>query len=192
MTDKSVCNCVAAACQEFGCAVAAGFVERPLVEPVTFCDCCGASGPTTYYDEPAAANLCSSCVNASMEPFATTMVDGDHAAYVDTGAITTDPTLLPDYDAAQPEPGVLLVVVDRAGWGTLHRVEARDRSAGTIEFSARIAWPDGSTAARTSEEIRETAAAHEQCGGRAMPSDSADRADLSVAPRAGVSRGEQA
>lgn len=47
------CNCVAAACQEFGCAVAAGFATRPLVEPVTTCDCCGAIGHTTYHDEPA-------------------------------------------------------------------------------------------------------------------------------------------
>lgn len=40
------CNCVAAACLEFGCAVAAGFATRPLVEPVTTCDCCGAIGHT--------------------------------------------------------------------------------------------------------------------------------------------------
>lgn len=82
------------------------------------------------------------------EPLATVMVNAHHAAYVDAGAVTADPTLLADYAADEPEPGTLLMVADRHGWATLHRVEARDRAAGKIEFGPRIPWPDGTIAAR--------------------------------------------
>jgi hypothetical protein len=82
------------------------------------------------------------------EALATVMVNAPHAAYVHTGGVTADPTLLPDYEAAEPEPGVLIMVGDREGWATLHRVEARERSTGKIQFSERIPWPDGSIAAR--------------------------------------------
>lgn len=88
----------------------------------------------------------------SDEPVATVMVNASHAAYVDTGGVTADPTLLSDYDAAEPEPGTLLMVADRDGWATLHRVEARERVRGVIEFSERIPWPDGQIAARRLEE----------------------------------------
>lgn len=84
--------------------------------------------------------------HSSSEPLATARVNAHHSAYVDNGAITADPALLPDYAADEPEPGTLLMVGDRAGWATLHRVEKR--AAGKIEFGARICWPDGSIAAR--------------------------------------------
>jgi hypothetical protein len=82
------------------------------------------------------------------EPLATVMVNAHHSAYVEGGAITADPTLLPDYAADQPEPGVLVMVGDRDGWATLHRIQARDIGAGKIDFGPRIPWPDGSVAAR--------------------------------------------
>jgi hypothetical protein len=82
------------------------------------------------------------------EPLATAMLDGHHSAYVAGGARTPDPTLTPGYDADPPEPGVLLMAVDREGWATLHRVEVRDRAAGKIEFGPRIPWPEGDSAAR--------------------------------------------
>jgi hypothetical protein len=77
---------------------------------------------------------------------ATAGVDAPHAAYVNNGAITLDPTLLSDYDADEPDVGTRLVVMDRDGWATLHIVEAR--GGGKIEFGQRIPWPDGSIAAR--------------------------------------------
>lgn len=82
------------------------------------------------------------------EPLATLALDAHHSAYVESGAIAADPTLLTDYTADQPDPGTLLCVSDREGWGTLHRVERRDRAAGKIEFGPRIPWPDGRIAAR--------------------------------------------
>lgn len=85
------------------------------------------------------------------DPLATVMIDAHHSAYVDNGAITADPTLVAGYDAAEPEAGTLLVVADRHGWGTLHRIERRDRAAGKIEFGPRIPWPDGAVAARRLE-----------------------------------------
>jgi hypothetical protein len=80
------------------------------------------------------------------QEFATVMVDAHHSAYVANGALTADPALLPDYEADPPQPGVLLVVGDRDGWATLHRVV--DRREGKIEFGPRLPWPDGSIAAR--------------------------------------------
>lgn len=77
---------------------------------------------------------------------ATVAVDGHHSAYIGNGAVTPDPTLLPDYDADEPEPGTPLLVVDRDGWATLHSVLGRHD--GTIEFGPRLPWPDGSIAAR--------------------------------------------
>lgn len=82
------------------------------------------------------------------EPLATVMVAVPHAAFVATGGVTGDPSLLPDYDCADPEPGTLLMVADVDGWATLHRIEARERTTGRIQFSERIPWPDGSVAAR--------------------------------------------
>ena len=82
------------------------------------------------------------------ERLATVRVAAPHAAYVASGGVTDDPAALSDYDAADPEPGTLLVVCDLDGWATLHRVEARERSTSLIEFGPRIPWPDGSTAAR--------------------------------------------
>lgn len=79
-------------------------------------------------------------------PLATVMVDAHHSAFVGVGGITADPTLLEDYTAAEPTPGTLLMVGDRDGWATLHRVETR--SSGKIAFGARLPWPDGTVAAR--------------------------------------------
>jgi hypothetical protein len=83
---------------------------------------------------------------SSAEPLATVMVNAHHSVYVANGAITADPTLLADYEADLPEPGTLLMVADREGWATLHRVEGR--ANGKIEFGPRIPWPDGAVAAR--------------------------------------------
>jgi hypothetical protein len=113
------------------------------------CDSCGAA---------TIARICPACgsltcgfeameaCDARGEPMATVMVDADHAAYVDAGGVTPDPTLLLDYSADEPEPGTLLMVADRRGWATLHRVEIR--ADGKIAFGRRIPWPDGRTAAR--------------------------------------------
>lgn len=80
------------------------------------------------------------------EPLATVVVDAHHSAYVDAGAVTDDPTLRPEYDGADPAPGTLLIVADRDGWATLHRVEAR--RPGKVEFGPRLPWPGGGIAAR--------------------------------------------
>lgn len=38
------CNCVAAVCAEYGCCVAAGFSDHPLVEPIPDCSRCSGRG----------------------------------------------------------------------------------------------------------------------------------------------------
>jgi hypothetical protein len=82
----------------------------------------------------------------SDEPLATVRIDAHHSAFVENGAITADPTDLPDYEADEPNPGTLLMVGDRDGWATLHRIERRE--GGKIEFGPRLPWPDGGIAAR--------------------------------------------
>lgn len=80
------------------------------------------------------------------ESFATVCIGVHHSAYVEHGAITGDPTVVPGYDCDPPEPGTLLVARDVDGWMTLHRIERR--AGGKIEFGQRLPWPDGGIAAR--------------------------------------------
>lgn len=77
---------------------------------------------------------------------ATTGVHGHHSRYVDSGASTPAPDSQPDYEADPAVPGTAILVVDSEGWATVHMILSR--VGGTITFGPRLAWPDGSTAAR--------------------------------------------
>jgi len=77
------------------------------------------------------------------EPFEIVSVDGHHRDYVWTGALTDAP-------GGGGIIGMLLMVVDRDGWATLHRAEGLRYQHGlrTVSFGPRIAWPDGDIRAR--------------------------------------------
>jgi hypothetical protein len=80
------------------------------------------------------------------EHFEIVTVDGHHSQYVHDGALTDAP-------GGAGIIGMLLMVVDRDGWATLHRAEAMRYQHGKqlVSFGPRIPWPDGSIAARKAD-----------------------------------------
>lgn len=78
------------------------------------------------------------------ESFEIIALNAHHSQFVAQGAVTD----------AKPglAAGTLLMVQDRDGWLTLHRVEGViiDARGERVAFGPRIPWPDGSIAARQS------------------------------------------
>lgn len=103
------------------------------------------------------------------EDFAVVAVDAHHSAFVWFGACTDAP------DDKMPR-GSLLLVQDKDGWATLHRVLLTHVSGGKryVDFGPRVAWPDGSIAARHTGHVPEGAsgppsAPPEDAGGGSSP-----------------------